>query len=136
MPLLGFKDQFVDKILRGEKRHTIRAFRRDRQIKRGDWLHLYAKVRQRNMRLIFRVPCTEVRPIRINFGGDVHVAGVELDPAERELLAQRDGFENYAEFFRFWDGRLPFSGHIIFWDYDRRTMSSVKHAKAVGDPDG
>jgi hypothetical protein len=124
MALLGFQDRFVDKVLRGEKRHTIRAFRGGAPIKRGDWLHLYAKPRQKGMRLIFRAPCTDIQHVTIGLGGDVRVGRTELDPSERELLAQRDGFDNYHDFFKFWDGRLPFAGQIIFWSYDDRTMGN------------
>jgi len=125
MPLLGFQDQFVDKVLRGEKRHTIRAFRKGAEIRRGDWLHLYAKPRQKGMRLIFRAPCTQVEPISIGFGGDVRVGKTQLDVGEIELLAIRDGFSGRTDFYRFWDDRLPFSGQIIHWDYDRRTLEKV-----------
>jgi hypothetical protein len=38
-----------------------------------------------------------------------------LSPDECEALARRDGFENFSEMMKFWDGRLPFRGTIIHW---------------------
>jgi hypothetical protein len=40
---------------------------------------------------------------------------VRLDAAEREQLARRDGFESFAEMMAFWDGKLPWYGHIFHW---------------------
>jgi hypothetical protein len=45
----------------------------------------------------------------------VAIGGVELDPSEREALARRDGFPDFATMLEFWAGRLPFKGHIIHW---------------------
>lgn len=38
---------------------------------------------------------------------------VLLPPDERLALARRDGFESFAEMMAFWNGRLPFYGHIF-----------------------
>jgi hypothetical protein len=43
---------------------------------------------------------------------------VELDGDEVEQLAQRDGFASYHGMMQFWEGRLPFEGHIIHWRRD------------------
>jgi hypothetical protein len=40
---------------------------------------------------------------------------VELDVAEREQLARRDGFADFREMIAFWDGKLPLYGHIFHW---------------------
>ena len=61
---------------------------------------------------------------------------VRLDDHERDLLAWRDGFRvpllgrapnrtpgsggHFNLMMKFWDGRLPFAGHIIHWDYAKR----------------
>lgn len=146
--LLGFKDQFVKKILAGEKTHTIR----ERDIKVGDRLDLYKRPRQKGMKLLFRAPCVKVERIEIlpsasgpqyeefckEFGIKVpdrsqlyramHLAcsAVIIDnngltPDEIEQLARRDGFPNFFDMLKFWDGRLPFQGQIIHWDYSKRT---------------
>lgn len=53
----------------------------------------------------------------------VFVDSVELSDDEKRALAWRDGFRSYDEFSAFaemmvfWEGRLPFEGHIIHWRY-------------------
>lgn len=54
---------------------------------------------------------------------------VLLPPDERLALSRRDGFESFAEMMKFWNGRLPFYGHIFHWrkpekkPYDARRAS-------------
>lgn len=38
-----------------------------------------------------------------------------LTPDEASALARRDGFESFADTMAFWNGRLPFYGHIFHW---------------------
>jgi hypothetical protein len=112
----------VPKILSGEKQHTIRAVRANPD-KPGNTLHLYTGLRQKGARLLMRVPCVKVEEIEIWSHGRaweeprfyVRIDGNHLDESEREALAVRDGFSNFAEMMKFWDGRLPFRGHIIHW---------------------
>ena len=40
---------------------------------------------------------------------------IQLDSGECEQLARRDGFASFAEMMKFWDGRLPFYGHVFHW---------------------
>ena len=43
-------------------------------------------------------------------------AGLELlDASECELLAHFDGFSSFTEMLSFWEGKLPFYGHIFHW---------------------
>lgn len=71
------------------------------------------------MQLLFRSRCTRIETITIDASttGMVTVSGIPLDPDERELLAQHDGFENWDEMLAFWEGRLPFKGKIIHWAF-------------------
>ena len=39
----------------------------------------------------------------------------KLDAIEERALAHRDGFNSFAAMMTFWDGRLPFYGHIFHW---------------------
>lgn len=106
--ILGFKDQFVPYVLDGTKTHTIRAGARWRADMRAD---LFAKVRQKGMRLLFRAPVVRVESIAIlcDPGRRVDgwpsadlsplrdqtmilIAGVGLDESERQAFAWRDGF--------------------------------------------
>ena len=48
---------------------------------------------------------------------EVAVDGLGLECDEKEALARRDGFRDFAEMMAFWKGRLPFIGHIIHWKY-------------------
>jgi hypothetical protein len=121
MGLYNFQERFVPKILSGEKQHTIRAVRANPD-KPGNTLHLYTGLRQKGARLLMRVPCIAVEEIEIDACGHecncdplVVIDGTELDEKEMEALAVRDGFDNFAEMMKFWDGRLPFRGHIIHW---------------------
>jgi hypothetical protein len=123
MPLLNFKAQFVEPILSGRKHHTIRATRKV-PVKPGDSLYLYTGLRHPGARRILpeAVKCTKVQPIMITEwnGRTVYVDDSELDRDECERLAVADGFENFREMMRFWDGRLPFYGHIIHWNAEAR----------------
>jgi len=131
--LYNFQKRFVSKILSGEKTHTIRANRANPD-KPGNTLHLYTGLRQKGARLLMRVPCVKVEDIEISarqlgFGiwkltasvaFVVRIDGQELSADECEALARHDGFDNFAQMMMFWDGRLPFKGHIVHWNYAAR----------------
>jgi hypothetical protein len=120
MGLYNFQRRFIPFILSGEKTHTIRA-RRANPDKPGNTLHLYTGLRQKGAKPLLRVPCVKVEEISINSrSGDpahcrVEIDGQFLDRSEKEALARRDGFKDFAEMLDFWEGRLPFKGHIIHW---------------------
>jgi hypothetical protein len=140
MPAFSFKRQFVEPIRAGIKHHTIRAERKDGRIpaKVGDQLSLFCGMRTKQCFHILpgTVPCTRVQRIQIRecprCGGTGEIAcssthfedcpviqitidGTELATDERERLAIADGFDNFAEMMKFWEGRLPFEGFIIHW---------------------
>lgn len=136
MGLYNFKQQFIPMILDGSKQHTIRATRRNVD-KPGNLCHLYTGLRQPGARLLGRAPCIRVEEIEINeYGsnGQIWIAGEKLSKDEMDVLAWRDGFRipcedpkqgfGYGGCFRlmrqFWNGRLPFYGHIIHWDWNKR----------------
>jgi hypothetical protein len=107
-------------IMSGAKKHTIRS-RRAHPDKPGNTLHLYIGLRTRGVQLLKRVPCVRVEEIEIRLEGSTYadvvitIDGVDLCRDECETLAVRDGFVNFAEMMEFWNGRFPFSGHIIHW---------------------
>jgi hypothetical protein len=97
---------------------------------------LYARPRQKDMRLIFRAPVVKVDLIRIFVRMVdpsvphklmIWINGEALGLDEKELLARADGFPNgLAEMHYFWleeHGPGAFYGQIIHWDYERRTAS-------------
>jgi len=125
MGLYNFQSRFVPKILSGEKTHTIRSVRAHPD-KPGNLLHLYTGLRTKNAKRLMRATCVKVEEIAIllapgNFLDDdaqcvfVDIDGVVLHRSECEALARRDGFESFAEMLDFWEGRLPFHGHIVHW---------------------
>lgn len=121
MGLYNFKSQFVPKILAGEKTHTIRAVRANPD-KPGNTLHLYTGLRHKGAQLLMRAQCTkveliEILPETLTRAAAIRIDGITLFNDEREQLASRDGFQNFNEMMKFWDGRLPFTGHIIHWRY-------------------
>lgn len=123
MGLYNFKARFVPMILSGNKTHTIRKARNHTD-KPGSTMHLYTGLRQKNARLLMRVPCVRVENILITPGGVIRINGVYLDPWESELLAKRDGFDSYADMIDFWrtpKNRLPFRGLIFHWRCTVRT---------------
>lgn len=64
-----------------------------------------------------RVSCVRVEDIVITNTPlpRIVIAGQLLDLDEEEVIARRDGFENFADMIEFWVGRLPFRGQIIHW---------------------
>ena len=126
MPSLSFRKQFRQPIVEKRKMHTIRA-KRKVAIKPGDTLYLFTGMRTVNCERIFVdyrgfVICTRVEDVEI--GADkvlgaltpwIKVAGQLLDSSEREALAKADGFQDWPQMVRFWEGQLPFVGDIIHW---------------------
>ena len=121
MPLINFRPQFVEPIRKGVKHHTIRG-ERAYPIKVGDNLYLYCGARTKSCFQILDEPqpCTKIQNIEIRYCPrhrvfSVNIDGVELNGSECERLAVADGFKDFAEMMKFWEGRLPFKGHIIHW---------------------
>jgi hypothetical protein len=120
MGLYNFQPRFVPFIIDGRKTHTIRA-QRSNPSKPGDMLHLYTGLRTKKAKLLMRVLCVKVEEISIyedHLGVRcVKVGSDFLRSDEKEFLAQRDGFKDFNDMMGFWDGRLPFVGHIIHWKF-------------------
>lgn len=123
MGLYNFQKRFVPKILSGDKTHTIRAERANPD-KPGNTLHLYSGLRTKKATLLMRVPCVRVEPIVITDTRLPRVIIGEhlLDTDEEDAFARRDGFEDFADMMNFWNGRLPFRGHVIHWRPCRMTV--------------
>jgi hypothetical protein len=140
MPLIGFKEQFVSKILDGTKKHTIRSPRKN-PVKVGDTLILATGVRTKKYKEIKRVKCVSVHEIKIiaidlvnymtaeEVYTDIHdslfhitviVDMVELDQTEVFNLAKNDGFEDTQMFCEWFDKhhfitKQDFIGNLICW---------------------
>lgn len=134
--LLGFKRQFAPFVEDGSKTHTIRGARKIIP-KAGDDCHCYVDPRQKTMRLLGRWPCVKVDEIYINSRIlsptathiDIRINGVPLHWDEKSQLAWRDGFRDrgpdlaLVRMMQFWEGRLPFVGHLIHWDFAHPILS-------------
>lgn len=123
--LLGFRRRFAPFVEDGSKTHTIRAERKI-QPRVGETCHCYVDPRQKTMRLLGRWPCVKVEEIIITKFQLVMINDQPLSLDECKSLAWRDGFrsqsrdEAFAEMMEFWEGRLPFRGHIIHWLWSRQ----------------
>jgi len=105
LALLGFT-VFKEKILYGNKRQTIRKLRKT-PIKKGERLHLYWHLRQRDCESLGSWTCMETffvklffTPLVIQILNDAHGYGVRNMTDEEALdLAKRDGFTSVQELF-------------------------------------
>lgn len=136
--LLGFKDRFIPLIEDGSKQQTIRAGYR---IKQGDRLDLYARPRQKDMRLVGRVICTRTEVVEIRQDVVARIPIIQIGDTvlsfeETDVLAWQDGFRFERRrpgtglysgcarlMYEFWIGNhgfKPFTGQIIYWKWSER----------------
>lgn len=132
MVAYSFKAQFIDPIQSGEKRLTIRGYRKC-HAKPGEPIQLYTAMRTRQCRKILtRDPiCTRIRHINIAIGDPmrpvpvIELDGIILSTEEAERFAEADGFRATASIpatamlNAFWTLNYPdvwhFSGVVIEW---------------------
>lgn len=114
MIAINFSPEFVDDILSGKKRQTIR---RTLRCKIGDSLQLYTGQRTKACRKIADAVCTDtdycaIRPEYITFGdADKHPSADEF--------ARADGFVDYADMVKWFQTKYDqrcFIGHVIKWE--------------------
>ena len=98
---------FIDKILTGKKRQTIRrAGFKWKSVKVGDKLTLYTGLRTKQCRKLGEAVVESITPITIdtecdNVAVETPLGDFNLDlPALNDLVA-RDGFDSNDEFFKF-----------------------------------
>lgn len=118
MPLLNFKKQFASKVESGDKRQTIRAYRKDGlHPKAGDTLYLYTGLRTKAARKLKETKCKTVEPIIIEWLGSIKISGISLSPLESHAFAVSDGFTSIQPFIDFFreTHAFPFKGLLIKW---------------------
>lgn len=103
MPAYNFQGRFVEAILDGSKRQTIRRRRRRRETRSGDVLRLYTGMRTKECRLLRTVDCTSVVPIQIIGSKIIRLDGRILNDVERGLFIKRDGFRDADDFWDFFN---------------------------------
>lgn len=116
--ILGFKPQFVEKILSGSKIHTIREGIRSRW-REGMKIHFATGVRTKNYKQFKEGICMGTRRIEIEPDSKtvfiiVNQTGVAtFNNKGVETLAKNDGFDSVDDFWVWFN--QPFSGRIIYW---------------------
>lgn len=121
MPAYNFKRQFVEKIVRREKRTTIRR-RRKRATVAGDRLSLFIGLRTRQCVKFAEATCVKVTPIVIWPGSGLITKHVMGQPFSREKvleISRNDGFDFPMDMFAFFRGyrHEPLEDfEIIEWD--------------------
>lgn len=115
--VLGFKKQFVPKILDGTKIHTIREDK-NRRWKPGMKIHFATGVRTKNYNQFKSGVCTGVQRVVIN--PEIQSVNVLTDNGWRTLtekqkteFAKNDGFDTPVDFWN-WFNEF-FDGVIIHW---------------------
>lgn len=124
MPLLGFQSRFAPLVESGQKRQTIRAYRKDgRDPKVGDRLYLWTGLRQPGARKLGEAIVTNVRAVELNRHGALCLDRMPIYPNRFNAIAQADGFNGtndvapMAEMIEWFENAhgLPFSGLLIEW---------------------
>lgn len=135
--LLGFQKQFVIDVLTGQKRQTIRSYRK-RPFKYGDTLHIYTGLRTKSCQKLGEAVCIEVEDIIIKRNGkcgpEIWVGGIWYNRSQRDWLAHQDGFKSAEELFIFFENNhgLPFKGQLIKWDrLVGRVALDIKHSQLI-----
>jgi len=123
----SFQKRFVNPILAGTKRQTIRKPRiapSSRHAREGDELQLYTGLRTKYCKLIGRATCIAVVPIRleVRIGRVTYIQTGVTFTTEHELLdrfAQADGFTDWREMQTYWHKLHPgvdlFEGVLVRW---------------------
>lgn len=118
MTAYGFRPRFVEPILSGTKRQTIRGDRK-RHARPFEEVQLYTGMRTKHCRLIARATCESITPITLSF---VHRGSVQVDGNpwyDLDNFAVLDGFRDWDDFCAFWreqnGDRSEFTDVRITW---------------------
>jgi hypothetical protein len=125
MAAYSFKKQFIPYILDGSKTHTIRG-KRKHPDKPGATFYGYYGMRTKQCRKLIEAPVLRLEDIRME-RARIWIDSEELDRAEKNTLAWRDGFREglFDQMLSFWianHGTTDFHGDLIHWDYSKRVM--------------
>lgn len=103
---------FIDKILSGEKRQTIRrASPKWKNVKVGDKLTLYTGLRTKECRKLGEAVVKSISRIvlheRDSIGGITREGEFPLTYSEIDILARLDGFNSVDDFWDFFNAHYP-----------------------------
>jgi hypothetical protein len=120
MVAYNFKPQFASLVVAGTKLQTIRAERRSRHARPGEAVQLYTGMRTKGcQKLLTPDPiCQSVEPLLIHYELGIKMDDRWLTRDECTQIAIADGFDDWAECFRFFKNvhGLPFKGVLIKWE--------------------
>lgn len=126
MVAYSFRKRFAAPILAGTKAQTIRADRK-RHARPGEEIQLYTGMRTKHCKLLARVRCEAVVPVRMTFSrwGGAAAVWLEDRPMASVLLdafARQDGFGSFLDMRLFWlcehardADEIDFRGVLIRW---------------------
>jgi hypothetical protein len=118
--ILGFKPQFVEPILKGTKKHTIRIDKNNRW-KPGRQIQFATGVRTKKYNCFREGWCRSTQSVEIGYRDTIPyitVDGKDLNIDEIEILALNDGFSSSFYLFQWfvtYSYTTSFLGKIIHW---------------------
>lgn len=145
--VLGFKNQFQDKILSGSKIHTIREDKNNRW-KVGNKIHFATGVRTKNYNQFAEGVCTETEAFEIRYTtkGIVKTANIFINSKLEgqaiwnngtfkyasfsvDMIARNDGFQRTEDFFNWFN--KDFKGKIIYWELNKQIYAISSSVTSV-----
>ena len=126
MALINFsRESFIDDVISGKKRCTIRSMRKH-PIEKGEMLYLYTGLRTSHARKLRETTCTRTEQLLIKTASnaseahpiDFYVNDRLLSPKSSESLARKVGFTSVPELYAYFSEHytFPFHGQVIEWE--------------------
>jgi hypothetical protein len=121
--ILNFKPQFVDKIISGQKIHTIRKDKHNRW-RDGMQIQFYTGARTKQAKMFAKGVVRKIDIVAIR-DNQMHFREVAINGhrTNEDRVAKLDGFIDTDSFFNFFreqygtkEGSICFNGKIIYWD--------------------
>lgn len=123
MVAFNFHPDFIDDIIFGRKRSTIRQKRRCNV---GDSMQLYTGQRTKHCKKLMETKCIGVANILIGYQEEQGVVpwalkSYEGTPIVVKRFVHQEGFINEKEMMQFFDDMygLPFEGWLYTWDFQK-----------------
>lgn len=115
MPAIYVDEADADQVRSGARRQVMRAVRQQ-EVRRGDWLQLFARGRKRGHRRLGTAVCRQVQTVRMAAPGAMSIGGRPLDDAGLAELADATGFESVDALTAWCAAQgLPWRGVVISW---------------------
>lgn len=114
MVAINFQPQFIEALLLGAKRQTIR---RKARCEPGDKIQIYTGQRTKDCRMLGEAVCLATAPVAL-YPSRAYIGSHMLSDNQRQELAEADGFKDYAEMHEWFKVKYKsrsFEGVIIKW---------------------